>query len=1074
MEDFDYQDEELNEIEYYEIVSLNEIIKLNPTFVAFSNDEIYSHLFNFLKSKNKASGFLHLFNSIIHKQRFPTNINNFIVLADATRNNYENEDIEEFIYKLTQNNKEQISISLKNKNKIWFPLDYNPDSPLIKFNPTQTSILELSPNNNFIIFKDDERDIPILGVYFYEPNTPPSNYLNENIISSSKHFKRFKGDILKTDPKYKSFNELIADYKIPIPTHLIEGNDDNEYHYGNLSSILNRYNYDLDMININDFQDIKKHLDSLATKEKDVKINYSHIPIKKIDLSNNRILFYDKLKTVRKLIDITYKSTSDITKKINILLNEKTPTDDNKLLTNLYHLIHTIDETNYNDIINKLQDIRKNLSIDNYVNTFNNSLELDIVAIDNFFKHMEDKYKILHQSFKDIFDIKFTFENDEHEIKLGLDIKDYEGVPVRIDDFKKNTVYIDEINEDDDEMDVKPMEDIELNKYFNNYYYNLEKGFVEALKTFIIPFILKIQELSKLPLSMDVIITHLFNLYRGKIPEKFILIKDKFKDKYDNEFYKTLAQKSIKYVLTSQDEEPQLKNAYTEYVSILINMIYDVICKWSIEIQKEIINETLLFNRERCYVPCIDKWNDFGAPYDMDIKEKDGVLYYLICIFQEVYMEIFSENDNNYLPLDKNYKNIIIEKIKKEYIGDLQQFISKKDKYKRINKGYEAQKKLVQFLQSKDKGVYKDNKFFENFIEALIYMPSVKYEKVHKYLLGCCLERIDENFSADIYLRTNRKDLEKAKSKFSNERVINKPRYKRFYLSNDVKNVNLDNFSPILFEDFSFDIIDISLQEWFESLKDYKTYLNDKHIKDIQLKLRETYNIHTTYYIQSLLNKKIDIKGYKFENYKQILLSISKILYTNLNHKIDSTMLMNMIEEIKQTILILDNLSSIINDDNIMEIIQIRTIIVIRGLCLPSSPDISTTSKLIPMIKIENDLSKIITSEIISKFMKIIQDSQMPSLEEQINYINKLREENKNKVLATLNKKTSEEKDVFKELKKIGFDYDELDDNRMPINGERMEEGEMDGEREYELGEEDDMMDDDFLDGAEYGFIYAD
>jgi len=1073
MEDFDYQDEELNEIEYYEIVSLNEIIKNNPTFVAFSNDEIYNHLFNFLKSKNKSSGFLNLFNSIINKQRNPNNINNFIILTDATRNNYQDEDIEEFILKIKQNNKEQINISFKNKNKIWFPLNYDPESTLIKFNPSQTSILQLSTDDNFIIFKDDERDIPILGAYFYEPNTPSSNYLNENIVASSIHKERYKGTILKIDDKYKSFNELIADYKIPIPLHLIQGNDDNEYHYGNLASILNRYNYDLNMINTDDFKDIKTHLESLASKEKDVKINYSHIPIKKIELSNNRIYFYDKLKSIKKLIDITYKSTTEITKKINVLLNEKTPVDDNKLLSNLNYLIHTIDESNYNEIINKLQEIRKNLSIDNYVNTFKNSNEIDMKMIDDFFKNMEDKYNILHQSFKDIFDIKFTFEPDEHEIKLGLDIKDYEGVPVRVDDFKKNAVYIDELNDDDDEGDVKPTENIEFNKYFNNYYYNLEKGFIEALKTFIIPFILKIQELSKLPLTMDIIISHLFNLYKGKIPEKFIIIKEKYGDKYDTEYYKTLSQKSIKFVLTSQDEDPILKDAYIEYVSILIDMIYDVICKWSIEIQKEIINETLLFNRERCYVPCIDKWNDFGAPYDMNVKEKDGVLYYLICIFQEVYKEVFSENDDNYLPLDKNYKNIIIDKLKNEYKTDLEQFISKKDKYKKINKGYEAQKKLVQFLQSKDKSVYKDNKFFENFIEALIYMPSVKYEKIHKYLLGCCLERIDENFSADTYLQINRKDLEKAKSKFSSERVLNKPRYKRFYLTRDVKNINLDKFSPIIFDDFSYDIIDISIQEWFDSLKSYNTYLNEKQINDIQMKLRDTYNIHTNYYIQSLFNKKLDIKGYNFQNYKQILLSVSKTLYTNLNNKIDSSILTNMIQQIHQTILTLDNLSSIVNDDNMMEIIQIRTILVIRGLCLPSSPDISTNAKLIPIIKIDNELSKLITNEIISKVAKIIQDSQMPTLEEQINYINKLREENKNKVLATLNKKTSDEKDIFKELKKIGIDYDDVDEIRY-VNGEKKEEGEMDGEREYEIGEEDDMMDDDYLDAPEYGFIYAD
>jgi hypothetical protein len=55
---FQFDDEQLDEIDYFEIVSLEEIIKLNPTFVAFSNEEIYNYLFNFFKSKSKADSFL--------------------------------------------------------------------------------------------------------------------------------------------------------------------------------------------------------------------------------------------------------------------------------------------------------------------------------------------------------------------------------------------------------------------------------------------------------------------------------------------------------------------------------------------------------------------------------------------------------------------------------------------------------------------------------------------------------------------------------------------------------------------------------------------------------------------------------------------------------------------------------------------------------------------------------------------------------------------------------------------------------------------------------------------------------
>ncbi len=78
-------EEELDEIEYYEIISFEEKIKLNPTFVAFSNEEILNYLLNFVKSKSKAEGFLKLFTDIIEKQKYPLNINNFIIVTDATR-----------------------------------------------------------------------------------------------------------------------------------------------------------------------------------------------------------------------------------------------------------------------------------------------------------------------------------------------------------------------------------------------------------------------------------------------------------------------------------------------------------------------------------------------------------------------------------------------------------------------------------------------------------------------------------------------------------------------------------------------------------------------------------------------------------------------------------------------------------------------------------------------------------------------------------------------------------------------------------------------------------------------------
>jgi len=1074
-EGFIYEpNEELDDIDYYEIVSLDEIIKFNPSFVAFSNEEIYNHLFNFLKSKSKANGFLKLFNNIIEKQKTPYNINNFVIIADAKRDDFTQLDIDEFVNKIKNSNKEQISIAYKQKNKIWFPLIYDLENSYPKFNASSTSIIQLTtenPNDIYIIFKDDERNIPVMGVYFYEPrDICPLHPLSYQIVSHLTSKDRFKGDIKLIKDFTGTFGDFINNYKIKLPLHKI---DPDEYHYTNLNFIFSNYNYELDNLNLENYKLLKDELEKLAKNEKIYPINHNHQKIKPLEFKNNRFYYYEILKKIQKLLEITQKSSNEIKRTLENYKDAKTHINDLPFINDISKLLLSIDEQNFNDIIHNLREIRKNLSIDNSIYALTNFANIDIDDIEHFkdfFTKIGDKFLlILSQPYKDIYEIKFDFKSDEHEIIEGENIKDYQGIPVKIDEFKKNAVYI---NDDDDDeiinLNVHDIDDKEIKKHLNNYYYKLEKGFIEALH-FIIPFIIKIQELSKLPLNLDIIIPHLFNLYRG-IPEKAIIIKEKFNDKFDENFYHQEALKTINFVLTSDTEDPRLKEANLTHIKILTNMIYDVICKWSIEIQKEILNETLLFNKDICYIPCIDKWNDYGAPFDLDNKDKDGVLYYLICIFAEVYKELFID----IIPLDPNYKTLIIDNLKSKYQSDLKEFIKMTDiKKKKINKGLEAQKKLVELLQKKD---YKNDKTFENFIEALIYMPSVKYTKIHKYLLGCCLEKIDENFNADVYLKTNRTDLKKAKSIYANERVLNKPRYKRFFIINKklIKDSLLNNqFKGIKLKetDIKYQIYDNSIDKWLMELNEM-TGINDDIKNNIKMKLRDTYNIHINYYIQSLFNKKNDlIKGFSFHNYKQILIAISKILYTHLIK--DALPFINQINEIIKE---LDKLSSIINDDNIIDINQIRAILVIRCMCLPAYPDITSNAKLISKIKIDGQLHKTIINDIANKVFKIIQDGKMPTLEDQINYINKIREQNKDKILATLNKKTAEEKDIFKELKKIGLPsiIDDNDDDigLIKVNPEKKEEGEDEGEQEFSLHVEDEEYDD--IDMANYGFIYAD
>jgi hypothetical protein len=77
-----------------------------------------------------------------------------------------------------------------------------------------------------------------------------------------------------------------------------------------------------------------------------------------------------------------------------------------------------------------------------------------------------------------------------------------------------------------------------------------------------------------------------------------------------------------------------------------------------------------------------------------------------------------------------------------------------------------------------------------------------------------------------------------------------------------------------------------------------------------------------------------------------------------------------------------------------------------------------------------------------------------------------------------MNKKTREDKDIEKELKKYGLKYNEelLDNEIEPeVNKEKVENyEENEGEAEYKVDMEDNESDDEYMSGSNIGFIYAD
>lgn len=1052
-EDIIYIDEDIPEIDYYELVSIDEIIKNNPSFIAFSKEEIYNELFNFLKTKNKTECFLNLFYEIVNKK---TNVNNFIFVSDATRGEFEDSSIDEFIVELKKYDKLQPSLALKSKNKLWFPLNYDKDNSKLRFKAAQKTTIELSENNHYIVFKDDETNLPIIGVYFYTPDYICNDDLSEKIMSNN----RVKFDLLESTD-FTSVDDLIKNYKIPLPLDKI---DEEDYNYSSINNLLQKYNYNLDSISSDDLNIIRIHLDKLNKNEKEVKRKFNAVQIKPIKIINPRYTFFNILKDIRGFIDESLKG-----KRMDKSELKKAAIENNDFTNNLSRIISKIDNSNYDVIIQTLRDIRKNISIDNILKIYAKFDDLNKEKIIKRLDDLETKFELLKFSFSDIYKFNFTFKNEEHELEIGGDEKKYEGIPTKIGNFNNNDVGDDYDNNDEE---VNLFQDKEFNKYYNNYYYKLEHGFIELLK-FVLPFINNLEKISNLPLNYDVLVGHLFNKYRV-IDSRATIIKKHISDIDDTEI-ENINKKSIITILLDQSENKEVRKATREYFDNLMNVIFDIVAYWSIYIQNEVLQETLLFNPEKCSPECIHLWDDYGAPYDM--TSKVGILHYITCVFKEVYSDIFKDQFYNIIPMKDDYKELIIKHVTTEYKDELEKMAKFKVKHNKQNKGREFYESLKQFLDTKD---YKNDKFFKAYIDALIYMPSVKFVKIHKYLQGCCLERIDDNFSADLYLRTERKDLKKAKEKFSGKRVFNEPRAKRFFFKKEVEDKIVEQYTPIKGR-YQFDIIDMSISDWLKNLnKDGKKTIFTKHLIDAMI--ASTYKAAENYKNANIdpFNSK-DLKGllhnYDFNNYKQIILVVSKILFSYLNK--DAS---DYIKIITTTLIELDKLNSIINDDNIKDIINIRRIAVLRIMALPSSFENVVNKMFIPtQDKISRESFDTINKDIVKNVISIIKNSKMFNFEEQVDFINIIREKNKFDILAKMNKKTRDEKDIEKELKKYGLkmkeevDDIEYEDNKPDVNLMPLpNSNEIDGENEYDLRNEDEIDDDEYMSRQDYGFIYAD
>ena len=102
MKDIEYIDEDLDDIEYAEILTFEEMSKINPSFIALDKEEIYNHLYIFFKDKKKSDLLRSLFYEILSnrdsKNGKISDYTNYIFNVDGELEKYGDDNSKEATY----------------------------------------------------------------------------------------------------------------------------------------------------------------------------------------------------------------------------------------------------------------------------------------------------------------------------------------------------------------------------------------------------------------------------------------------------------------------------------------------------------------------------------------------------------------------------------------------------------------------------------------------------------------------------------------------------------------------------------------------------------------------------------------------------------------------------------------------------------------------------------------------------------------------------------------------------------------------------------------------------------------
>lgn len=1053
MEGLIYDDEVLPELEVEELLTLDDMLKHQPSFVAFNKDEINVLLQQLLGSSGKAN----------HFQRIHTEYITPRVLSLASRvlskvaaslivrfndNQGEEEDGDDANIEVNESDvqkfnnemiraKEAPNYILQKAavNRLMVPFTTNDDETMESIELKETNApIELMNGNHSTLLDDDPIHMKVVAAKWVSQRRTFKDYVSDNIpndirVTPMVDFKKSNTD------ENKDFNDWIQTSVRPIFSSVIEDINHNNLSLHDIERVLARYGYDFKNLNVEHYALLKEHISNLS---QNVHLSSDDANDQDMHLLHRKLSVLSKVPTLINMWDIS----ESIENRISGLLTES----DKQRLEDMYGaflqsvppLPGSIELPEPYSIARHLNDGTMTLEeVVTHMKQWYHRWEMDIVtrfmekvrassiADDlkgSLIRYMESLKRSNETTSGLASNSSFiSTHNDIAEIKEGTNTIMYDGanntqLGIVFEETNNDNGMLEIFDDDsDDEMilpnsvtyDVPVPMDI-MNKS------DISDGVKEALACAWTK-IYRIAQASGLPCQPELYISTLNSrVTRMSRAQSLHLIAPSMSYDTISNILTSDIQTTVSRINDLHSDEivtllaSQYPKIHKEWETSCTEVFIIMLTEWWLHVTTMAVEGTLEFNISNAMIQHIGLWNPYGGPpLETDARSRTGILYYIT----EVIHSLYPSMQSDVLQRD------MLQKANDWYGEKLTSLKTSwevlQSKRKVHDNAKQAKQSLVEAIVA-IKARQKVN-IVPTYIQAMLYLPGVlpskrTSTKVQRWVQGCCATKLDETFEADIDWKDSWRDLHMIKFGLAKKRWSQEPRRALRMFDKHIQPSNVNKPQTV--------------QKTSEVTDDIEhTQLVTKTVQTIS---EQTWISKS--HVEMLTNKPMDVSGWSRTILNRIYGAKQTALLTQtLNVVMSSNMMLSWISRIASSLtstippnLIQDIIvpmktfiRSLRNGNDMKHILQYCFTLI---CALPSTIQGTNVQTASNMTTSKVTLIRDIIMRISTEYNK---NGLAMTTEEIQRYITKKREQQKQISLAKMDVLTTEDRELMQDAKKL-------------------------------------------------------